>query len=68
MYKWGLLMKVKELINKLLEFPQDMPAATFYDINPEDIDDPNWIKVKICTWEHQNYPYNKSSFDYVNLE
>ena len=31
-------------------------------------DDPDWIKVNICTWEHQNYPYNKPNFDYVNLE
>ena len=61
-------MTVKELIDKLLEFPQDMPVATFHDINPEDIDDSDWIKVNICTWEHQNYPYNKPSFDYVNLE
>lgn len=61
-------MTVKQLIDKLLEFPQDMPVATIYDINPEDVDDPDWIKVNICTWEHQNYPYNKPSFDYVNLE
>ena len=45
-------MKVKELIDKFLEFPQDMPVATFHEINPEDIDDPDWIKVNICTWEH----------------
>lgn len=61
-------MKVKELIDKLLEFPQDMPVATFHVIKPEDIDNPDWIKVNICTWEHQNYPYDKPSFDYVNLE
>lgn len=60
-------MRVKELIDRLLEFPQDMPVAIIYDINPEDIDDPNWINVNIWTWEHNNYPYNKPSFDYVNL-
>lgn len=60
-------MTVKQLIDRLLEFPQNMPVATFHDINPEDIDDPDWIKVNICTWEHQNYPYNKPNFDYVNL-
>lgn len=61
-------MTVKQLIDKLLKFPEDMPVATVNDINPEDIDDPEFIKVKICTWEHNNYPYNKPSFDYVNLE
>lgn len=61
-------MRVKELINKLQEFPQDMPVAISHDINPEDIDDPDFIEVNICTWEHSNYPYNKPSFDYVNLE
>lgn len=60
-------MTVKQLIDRLLEFPQDMPVTTFNDINPENIDDPDWIKVSICTWEHENYPYNKPSFDYVNL-
>ncbi len=64
----GYQMKVKELINKLQKFPDDMPVATINDINPEDIDDPNWIGVNICTWEPQNYPYNRPSFDYVNLE
>ena len=61
-------MRVKELINKLQEFPQDMPVATFHDINPSDIDNPDFIEVKIYTWEHSNFPYDKPSFDYVNLE
>lgn len=61
-------MTVKQLIEKLEEFPEDMPVATFHDINPEDIDDPDWITVNVYTWEHQNYPYNKPNFDYVNLE
>ena len=61
-------MRVKELINKLQEFPQDMPVATFHDINPSDIDNPDFIEVKIYTVEHSNFPYDKPSFDYVNLE
>ena len=61
-------MTVKQLIEKLKEFPENMPIATFNDINPEDIDDPEWIKVSIATWVHSNYPYNKPDFDYVNLE
>ena len=64
----GYLMRVKELINKLQEFPQDMPVATFHDINPSDIDNPDFIEVKIYTLEHSNFPYDKPSFDYVDLE
>ena len=61
-------MTVKQLIEKLKEFPENMPGATLNDINPEDRDDPEWIKVSIATWVHSNYPYNKPDFDYVNLE
>ena len=61
-------MTVKQLIEKLREFPENMPVATINVINPEDIDDPEWIKVSIATWVHSNYPYNKPDFDYVNLE
>ena len=60
-------MTVKQLIDKLQEFPENMPVAIFHDINPSDIDNPNFIEVNVCTWEHNNYPYNKPSFDYVNL-
>ena len=60
-------MTVKQLIDRLLEFPQDMPVAIFYDINPSDIDNQDFIEVEICTWEHSNFPYDKPSFDYVNL-
>lgn len=61
-------MRVKQLIDKLREFPENMPVATSHLINPCDIDNPNFIEVNICTWEHSNYPYDKPSFDYVNLE
>ena len=61
-------MTVKQLIEKLNEFPMDMPVATIGLISPYDRDDPNFITVNIQTWEHNNYPYNKPSFDYVNLE
>ena len=61
-------MTVKQLIEELQKYPQDMPVATMYDINPEDIKDPYWIKLKICTWAHGNYPYNKPDFEYLNLE
>ena len=61
-------MTVKQLIDKLQEFPDDMPVATINVINLGDIDDPDFIQVKIYTWEHSNFPYNKPSFGYVNLE
>lgn len=61
-------MTVKQLIEKLKEFPENMPVATINYINPEDIDDPEWIRVSMATWVHSNYPYNKPDFDYVNLE
>lgn len=61
-------MTVKQLIEKLSEFPMNMPVATIGLINPEDRDDPDFITVNIQTWEHNNYPYNEPSFDYVNLE
>ena len=61
-------MRVKELINKLQEFPDDMPVATIGVIEPEVIDDPDFIAVNVCTWKDYDYPYNKPSFDYVNLE
>ena len=38
------------------------------DINPNDIKDPNFIKVSEHTWVDSNYPYNKPDFDYINLE
>ena len=44
-------MTVKQLIENLQEFPEDMPVATCFAINPEDIDNPNFIEVNVCTWE-----------------
>ena len=62
-----ILMTVKQLIDKLQEFPENMPVTTFYDINPNNVDDPDWINIEICTWKPQNYPYYRPSFAYVNL-
>lgn len=61
-------MTVKQLIDKLKEFPENMPVATIEDINPSDIDDPEFIVVSKRIWTHQNYPYDKPDFEYVNLE
>ena len=61
-------MTVKQLKKALDKFPEDMPVATFSDINWMTKDDPNWITVKEQTWTHSNYPYDKEDFKYVNLE
>ena len=61
-------MTVKQLIEKLKEFPEDMPVATWHEFSPSDADNPNFVDVKIVTWTHNNYPYDKPDCDYVNLE
>lgn len=61
-------MTVEQLINELKKYPKDMPIAIMYTINPNDIKDPNFIKVSRHTWIDSNYPYNKPDFDYINLE
>ena len=57
-------MTVKQLIEKLKEFPQDMPVATWDLICPKDIQDSEFIQIEIHRWEEQSI---KSEFDYVNL-
>ena len=54
-------MSVKDLIDILLTFPQDMEVSIDYAGN--DID-----KVSIKTWTHDNYPYNLPDKDYVVIE
>ena len=60
-------MTVKQLKQKLDKFPDDMPVTTMNDISWCDIDNPDFIEVTKCTWEHTNYPYDKPDFEYVNL-
>lgn len=60
-------MTVKQLIEKLKSFPEDMPVTTFSDITPRDIDDPDAIDITIKTWEDETYPYNRPSFQFVDL-
>lgn len=58
-------MTVKELIDKLKEFPQDMPVAIegmFQYPDGEDID------VSVRTWVHNNHPYNLPDTEYVCIE
>jgi len=60
-------MTVKQLIEKLSQFPPDMPVATWNDINPNSREDPDFIKVEKAVWVHGNFPYDKPDFEYVNL-
>lgn len=61
-------MTIKQLIEKLKQFPEDAVVATFDDINWAAKDDPDWIKITERTWVHNNYPYDKPDFKYINLE
>ena len=55
------MITVSEFIEKLKEFPQDMPVGIEY--NPFDE-----IEIEIKTWEHTNYPYNKPDLEFVNIQ
>lgn len=51
---------VKDLINALKKYPQDMPVAVWSDPHDE-------IEIEIRTWTHDNYPYDKPDIDYVAI-
>lgn len=53
-------MTVKELIEKLKEFPQDMRVQTYDWL---DIDN-----VEIKTWQDSNWPYDQPDEDRVIIE
>ena len=55
------MMTVKELIEKLKEFPEDMPVGINFD--PFDK-----IEISVKTWVHNNYPYDKPDVAYVCIE
>lgn len=59
-------MTVGELIEKLKEFPQDMPVACCGEMYypPENYK----VEVTRKTWVDSNYPYNRPDFEYINLE
>ena len=54
-------MTVKDMIEKLKQFPEDMPIAVGYDVFDE-------IHISVKTWTHTNYPYDKPDFQYVCIE
>ena len=52
---------VKELIDELKKYPEDMIVATDFQ--------PNWdITPIIRTWTPSNYPYDRDEYKYLNLE
>lgn len=53
-------MTVKELIEKLKEFPEDLPVGIMFDIHGD-------ITVERKTWTDDNYPYNKPDVDFINI-
>ena len=61
-------MTVGQLIDKLKEYPQDMPIAVVGDIHYDNKDDPEQIEIRQRTWVDGNYPYDSPDFDYIDLE
>lgn len=61
-------MTVGQLIEKLKEYPQDMPVAVCGDIYYPPEYEGNKIEVSQRTWVATNYPYNRPDFEYINLE
>ena len=61
-------MTVKELIEELQKWPQDMPVTILHEIDWVTRNDPHWIKVSNKTWTHTNWPFDKPDFDYITLE
>ena len=59
-------MTIKELIEELQKYPQDMPIACCGDIYypPENYK----IEISQRTWVDSNYPWNRPDFEYINLE
>lgn len=55
----GETLTVGELINKLQEFPLDMPVCSdgFVEIDG----------AEIITWVHSNYPYDLPDEDFVRI-
>lgn len=58
-------MTVKQLIEKLQEFPEDMPVVTWFTIDAEDIVNPDSIEIAVV--RHDPEHVFGLDFDYVNL-
>ena len=59
---------VKDLIELLKQYPEDLPVAVNYTIQDLDGEPYSEIDVRECRWEPTNYPYTGEEFDYLNLE
>lgn len=61
-------MIVRELIEELEKYPQDMPVAVGMNIMYPPEADYNRLEVSQKTWADSNYPWNKPDFEYINIE
>lgn len=61
-------MTVRELIDELEKWPEDMPVAVDGNIMYPSDHKENILKVEKRTWVHTNYPYDLPDFDYINIE
>lgn len=63
-------MTVKELIEELKKYPQDMTVGIMYDVGRSRVTHQPYseVEIKIAHWEDTNYPYNEEDFDFVNVE
>ena len=63
-------MTVKELIEILKEFPEDMTVAVEYDAQRDrkEHKERSEISIRKTVWIDSNYPYNEEEFEYINLE
>lgn len=61
-------MTVGELIEKLKQFPLDMPVACDGNIYYPPDNGYYDIEISQRTWVDSNYPYNRPDFEYINIE
>jgi len=61
-------MTVGELIEKLKQFPLDMPVACDGNIYYPPDSGYYDIEVSQRTWVDSNYPWNRPDFEYINIE
>lgn len=61
-------MTVRELIEELKKYPQDMPVAVDMNIMYPPESDYNKLKVSQRVWVDSNHPWNRPLFDYINIE
>jgi len=63
-------MTVKELIEELKKYPDDMIIAVGHDAwrSRQDHLPHSEIEIKKAEWIDSNYPYNEEDFEYLNLE